>query len=146
MFVPKSLLFQTSAIKKKAGEFCCAIGCKNKPNSKKAGMCNTHYNRHRRIVDPVYSRYLNFKHNALRRHKDFSITLDQFRKFCEDTGYIITKGRRGYNCTVDRIDNRFGYHIWNIGIKNNLANIRKYHGVDKHLTELPADHEDYSPF
>jgi len=146
MFVPKNLLFKMSDIKKSKGEFCCAIACSNKPHPKKAGLCNTHYNRKRRIVDPVYNRYSNFKSKAKQRSKDFTITLPEFRQFCIDNDYIITKGMRGRRCTVDRLDNRFGYHIWNIGIKSNLANIRKYHGVDKHITELPADHEDYSPF
>lgn len=61
-------------------------------------------------------------------------------------GYIIKKGMRGRNCTIDRLDNRYGYHIWNIQLITNMANVRKYHVVDKHLTELPESHEDFVPF
>jgi len=146
MFVPKTLLFKISDIKKKKGDLCCAIACSNKPNPKKGGLCDTHYSRHRRILDPVYDRYRNFKSKAKQRCKDFTITLVEFRQFCTDNDYIVSKGMRGRRCTIDRLDNRFGYHIWNIGIKTALANTLKYHDVDKHLTELPADHEDYSPF
>lgn len=148
MFIPKHILFKVSEAKKQQGVFCCAFHCTNKPNAKKRGLCHKHYAIHRRIVDPVYDRYVNFKGNATseRRNKDFSITLQEFRDFCQRTGYIIKKGMRGRNCTIDRLDNRYGYHIWNIGIKSAQANTAKYHNIDKHMTELPSEHEDYLPF
>ena len=143
MFVPKALKFVVSAIKKQQGIHCCAYGCKNKPNERKRGLCHKHYHIHRRIIDPVYDRFVNFRGNAKKRRNgvgiEFTITLQEFRDFCERTGYIVKKGMRGKNCTVDRIKNEFGYHIWNIQLINNEANIRKYHDVDKH-------HEDYTPF
>jgi hypothetical protein len=146
MFVPKHILFQISETKKKEGFYCCAYGCKNKPNPKKRGLCHKHYSRYRRICDPVYDRFVNFKNNALRRSKSFTITLEQFRNFCQETGYIITKGMRGRKCTIDRIRNYEGYHIDNIQILTMNKNIEKYHGVDKHYTELPDNHENFLPF
>jgi len=139
MFVPKALKFVVSAIKKEQGIHCCAYGCKSKPNERKRGLCHKHYHIHRRIVDPVYDRFFNFRGNAKKRNKEFTITLQEFRDFCERTGYIVKKGMRGRNCTVDRIWNNKGYHIDNIQLITNEANIRKYHDVDKH-------HEDYTPF
>ena len=135
MFVPKKILFQISQNKKNDGVYCCAISCRNKPCAKKAGLCHKHYHRHRRIIDPVYDRYANFKQKALSRKKEFTITLIEFRKFCEETGYIITKGMRGYRYTIDRINNNYGYHIWNIQLLSLISNIEKYHEVDKLLTE-----------
>lgn len=146
MFVPKHINFKISEPKKIEGIFCCAYGCKNKPNYKKLNMCHKHYARHRRMIDPIYDRYANFKNNALKRSKEFTITLEEFRKFCNDTGYIIKKGMRGRNCTIDRINNNEGYHIWNIQILSMNKNIEKYHGVDKHFTELPPEHENHLPF
>jgi len=145
-FTPKHLEFKISEAKKKAGIQCCAYGCKNKPCAKKKGMCHKHYNRYSRIKDPVYDRYKNFKHNALRRHKSFVITLQEFRDWCKKTGYILQKGKRGRNCTIDRIRNWEGYYIGNIQIKSNEANVRKYHDHDKHFTELPEEDPDYLPF
>lgn len=145
-FTPKHLHFHVSETKKSEGRFCCAYACRKKPCDRKRGLCHMHYQRHRRIVDPVYDRYFNFRNNALRRHKGFTITLQEFRDFCHREGYIICKGKRGRNCTIDRIENQHGYHIWNIQIKSNLANIKKYHGVDKHITELPTTDCDYVPF
>lgn len=146
MFTPKHLEFKISEAKKLLGIFCCAYGCKKDACNRKRGLCHKHYHIWRRIIDPVYDRYVNFKRNALKRNKDFTITIEEFRGFCLETGYIIKKGMRGRNCTVDRRDNRYGYHIWNIQLKTNKANIAKYHNEDKHMTELPSDHEDYLPF
>lgn len=149
MFVPKNLNFCVSSAKKEAGIFCCALRCHNKPNSRKRGLCHKHYATHRRIVDPVYDRYFNFKNNALSRPltniigPKFTITLEQFRNFCNETGYIIKRGYRGKNCTVDRKKNKYGYHIWNIQLITNMANIRKYHDHDKHQ---PITEDDECPF
>lgn len=128
-------MFSISEPKKQQGIYCCAYGCKNNPCSKKQGLCHKHYKRLRAQADPVYTRYANFKNNALRRGKEFTITLGQFREFCNETGYIITKGRRGRACSIDRIDNRQGYHIWNIQLLSMADNLQKYHEVDKLLTE-----------
>lgn len=132
-FAPKHLHFCVSEAKKKTGIFCAAYGCKNKPCAKKRGLCHKHYHRHRRIIDPVYNRYTDFRKHALERKKEFTITLDQFRQWCAKEGYL-QKGRRGKAATVDRIDNTKGYHIWNIQLLTNRANIMKYHNHDKHDT------------
>lgn len=149
MFVPKSILFKRSEAKKRLGIFCCAYHCRNKPAKKKGGLCHKHYHIHRRIIDPIYNRYANFKINALRRKKEFTITLEQFRTWCKENGYL-EKGNRGFKCTIDRINNNEGYHIWNIQTKTMIANIKKYHESDKHLTNetesLTPEHEDYVPF
>ena len=146
MFTPKKLEFKISEAKKIEGRYCCAYHCKSKPCARKRGLCHKHYHIHRRIIDPVYDRYVNFRGNAKKRCKDFTITLEQFRDWCNEKGYIIKRGYRGKNCTVDRIRNWEGYHIGNIQLITNMANIRKYHDHDKHVTELPKDHEDYIPF
>lgn len=146
MFVPKHINFKISDIKKLEGQYCCAYGRKSKPNKKKRGLCHKHYSRYRRIIDPVYDRYTNFKNNAFKRKKTFEITLDEFRNFCKETGYIIKKGMRGRNCSIDRIKNNEGYYIGNIQILTMNQNRQKYDDVDKHYTELPTNHENYIPF
>ncbi len=130
-FSPKKLIFAISEAKKQKGEHCCAHSCKNKPNARKRGLCHKHYAILRRISDPVYDRYFNFRGNAKRRGKEFSITLLEFRNFCEETGYIVAKGMRGSRCSIDRIDNAKGYHIDNIQILSMRKNLEKYHNSDK---------------
>lgn len=114
-----------SESKRKAGRYCCAYACKEKPVLKKGGLCHKHYRRKRREEDPVGVRYNGFKNKAKARGKEFTITLKEFRDFCQRTGYIITKGRRGQNATVDRRCNAHGYHIWNIHLMSNAENARK---------------------
>lgn len=128
----KDFGFKISEKKKKEGRYCCAIACKNAPEYKKGGLCHKHYRRKRRKLDPVAVRYNDFKFNALRRGKDFDFSLSEFRKFCDDTGYIIQKGRRGLAATVDRIRNYEGYNPNNVQLLTITANINKYHEQDKH--------------
>lgn len=144
-FTPKHLQFKISEAKRIEGKFCCACRCKSKPNDKKKGMCHKHYAIHRRILDPVYDRYVNFRGNALRRGKGFFITLEEFRDWCNEKGYIVKKGMRGRNCTIDRVKNWLPYTIDNIQIKTALANTAKYYNEDR-FAELPDTHEDYTPF
>lgn len=113
-----------SPVKKAAGRYCCAYACRNEPIEKKDGLCHKHYARKRREEDPIGVRFNQFKGNARKRGKAFSITIEEFRGFCEETGYL-TKGRRGQNATIDRRDNDFGYHLWNIQILTNRQNASK---------------------
>lgn len=107
-------MFHESPDKKAKCVYCCAYGCRNQPIVKKGGLCHKHYMRKRREIDPAGVRYSNFKSNARRRKKEFTITLEEFRAFCDKTGYIVKKGMRGMNATIDRINNSKGYHIDNI--------------------------------
>ncbi len=118
-------MFCISEDKKKQGRFCCAYACTNKPVKKKGGLCHKHYARKRREEDPIGTRYNQFKGNAKKRHKDFTITLEQFRQFCKDTGYLIVKGRRGQHATIDRIDNSKDYHVDNIQLLTLSQNASK---------------------
>lgn len=104
--------------KKKAGRYCAAHGCLNEPVKKKGGLCHKHYKRQMKTKDAVAVRYNNFKTNAKRRGVEF-------RAFCKRTGYIITKGKRGQNATIDRRCNLHGYYIWNIQLLTNRQNASK---------------------
>lgn len=118
-------MFCISEAKKQAGLYCCAYNCTNEPIKKKGGLCHKHYARKRREEDPIYSRYNQFKCRAKQRNKSFSITLEQFKDFCKRTGYLVDKGKRGQNATIDRIKNKYGYHIWNIQLLTNRQNASK---------------------
>lgn len=118
-------MFLISETKKQKGLYCCAYHCTNEPIKKKGGLCHKHFARKRREEDPVGTRYNQFKINAKKRNKEFGITLKQFREFCEQTGYIIEKGKRGQKATIDRIINEIGYYIWNIQLLTNRQNASK---------------------
>ena len=126
-------MFEISLIKKKEGRFCCAYGCSNNPVKKLGGLCSKHYRRKRRIIDPVYCRYNGFKGNAKKRNIDFFVKLKEFRFWCDFTGYIVTKGKRGQNATIDRRCNAHGYHIWNMQLLTNKRNASKGNGFSGHI-------------
>ena len=126
-----------SESKKKEGRFCCAYSCQSKPNPKKGGLCDKHFARKRRKLDPVAVRYNNFKGNAKKRGIGFFVALPEFRKFCIDNKYITVKGRRGQNATIDRRCNAHGYYIWNMQILSNRANASKGPGFSGDSFECP---------
>lgn len=144
-YVPKYLHFTTTPAKRKTG-VCIARCCRNNQGNKTGGLCAKHYRRHRLIVDPLGIRYQQIKDDAKRRRKIFTMSLEWFRKWCVESGYMMKRGCSGKLATIDCIVNKLGYAEGNLQIKSHLANIIKYHGVDKHLTELPPEHEDYVPF
>jgi len=110
--------------KKLAGVYCCAYACTNDPIAKKGGLCHKHYARTRRKNNPIESRYNQFKNNAKRRGKDFTVTFEEFKNFCTKNNYL-TPGRRGQNATIDRRCNVHGYHIWNMQILSLTQNCQK---------------------
>lgn len=118
--------------KKNKGVFCCAYHCNNKPVKRLGGLCYKHYRRKRKELDPVGERYQQMKSKAKQRGKDFYITLSEFRKFCEDTGYILKKGFRGKAASVDRKINSKGYSIDNIELLTLRQNINKYFTQDRY--------------
>ena len=64
--------------------------------------------------------------NAKRRGKEFNLTLDEFKEFCKETGYMERKGKNGSSLSIDRIIPSKGYSIDNIRVMSLSGNtIRK---------------------
>ena len=80
--------------------------------------------------NPVHYAYLTLKANAKRRHKDFDLTLDQFKQFCYRYKYIGKKGRSKDGYGVDRVDETKGYTLGNMRILKNGNNVKKYKAYD----------------
>jgi len=79
-----------------------------------SGLCSMHYTRKWRIDHPLQSTFSINKANAKRRGKDWSLTIEQFRYFCQDSSYLLEKGKTRLSASIDRIENNLGYHIGNI--------------------------------
>ena len=122
-------MFKISLTKKAEGKYCCAYGCRGKPIKKKGGLCHKHYARKRRILAPIETRYFQAKSKAKQRNIDFTITLNQFIWFCNKTGYLIDKYKRGLNASIDRRCSYQGYHIWNIQLLTMIQNRKKSNKV-----------------
>jgi hypothetical protein len=63
--------------------------------------------------------------NAKRRGKVFTLTLEEFEKFCQETDYIAKKGVKKKSLTIDRERNEEGYTVDNIRALPNDENARK---------------------
>jgi len=67
------------------------------------------------------------RNNARRRNKLFTLTLDQFRDFCNRTGYLDKKGKNGYDMSIDRKISSKGYTADNIQVLSLSDNTKKEH-------------------
>jgi hypothetical protein len=116
-------LFKVDPKKPKPG--LCAVRFCRKTKAKKDSLCPCCRKRRQKITDPVRYTFNALKNNAKRRGKEFSISLEYFKGFCIETGYIESKGRRFDSMTIDRIDSRRGYVEGNIRVLSNSANASK---------------------
>ena len=107
--------------------------------------------RHRKN-NPFKYAFWDLKFNAKRRGIPFSITLDQFKVFCEKFEYM-TKGGRTKQCySIDRDKVDVGYEIGNLKMIPVSANSRKRwleyvqypdgKGTIKWRTYTPSDFSD----
>lgn len=78
-----------------------------------------------RAAYPIVAAYQNLRNNAKRRGKEFTITMDQFKKFCRKTKYLQGRGRAADCYSIDRIDNNKGYTVENIRVLTVAENSSK---------------------
>ncbi|MGL4567323.1 MAG: hypothetical protein ACRCU6_02200 [Fusobacteriaceae bacterium] len=111
-------------------KLCCAYRCKSE-KSKKDRFCSKHRKRYTKEIDPAQYYYWNLKSNAKRRKKDFNLTLEEFRIFCNKTGYLDKRGKTKNSYSIDRINPKKGYSLDNIQMLKLGENVSKYHREDK---------------
>lgn len=112
--------------KNKKDGICPAYRRKNKIAPKKR-FCHRHHAQHQKETNPVGYFYSHLKQNAKRRGKEFKLTLEEFKQFCEETNYIELKGKTAKSASIDRIDPTKGYEIGNIQILSLSDNSKKMH-------------------
>ena len=114
---------------------------------KAKGKCQTHYCKNNSVKGrnychkcrmrkykekhPLAYLFNTLKGNAKRRKKEFSLTLEQFKKFCEDFGYMEGKGKNAFSMSIDRIRSEEGYNINNIQILSLSDNTKKQRELEK---------------
>lgn len=115
---------------RKAKKGICAIPRCGNNRPKFDCVCPKHRKRIDKVTDPVRYTYNYFKSNAKRRKKDFTITLEYFRQFCKESGYMEGKGRTPDALTIDRVKNHLGYIPGNLQILSHSKNSAKGAGDD----------------
>lgn len=103
---------------------CATESCFNEA-AKDRTVCLTCRDKVWRLRHPVEYVYKNLKHNAKRRGKVFTITLEDFREFISDTDYMTRRGRKRRDLTIDRVINELGYEKGNLKIITKSRNSRK---------------------
>lgn len=78
--------------------------------------------RMQKITQPESYSLKILRQNAKMRKIPFTLTLEEFKKFCKETDYIERRGKKPGCLTVDRIDWNKGYHIWNIRVLEFMEN------------------------
>ena len=101
------------------------------PGRKKCYRCRSRAYKER---NPDMYTFNALRNNAKRRGKDFTLTFDEFRGFCNDTGYMEGKGKNADSLSIDRSKNHIGYTKENIRILTLSQNSSK------------RNNEDYCPF
>lgn len=114
---------------------CSRLYCTNK-KYRSGNLCSKHRKRKYRQENKLKAAYQNLRTNAKRRGKEFSITLEEFEKFCIKTEYIKRKGRSKDSYSIDRINDEKGYTIDNITILSISKNIKKELRKRKFLKEI----------
>jgi hypothetical protein len=74
----------------------------------------------------TYTYVLNMlRHSARKRKLPFTLTLDQFKEWCLQTGYLERRGTEPTDLTIDRIDWNDGYHVHNIRVITHEENCKQ---------------------
>lgn len=100
---------------KRSKGLCVAFRCSN-TNVGSDKFCSKHRKRQQKKNNLVAYTFNLLKSNAKRRGKFFDLTLDQFKTFCKETGYLVLKGKKCESASIDRIDHSLGYSIDNLQV------------------------------
>lgn len=106
---------------KKYNNKCITKWCRN-DRRKGARTCHKCHARRYKENHPLRYYYNITKQSAKQRGKDWSLTLQQYEEFCVKTGYHDHRGRKTNSMTIDRIDPKQGYHVWNIRCLSHAEN------------------------
>lgn len=100
---------------------CLTKYCRNEsaPGRRFCYKCKS---RREKINNPEFYYFNHLRGNAKRRGKEFNLTLNEFKQFCNETGYLEKKGKDKNSMTIDRIDSKKGYSINNIRILSHYEN------------------------
>lgn len=115
---------------KKAKGLCVAYRCGNK-HTPKNRFCSKHNHRYQKYKNPYKYTFHQKRSRAKERGIEWNLTLDEFIEFCNETGYMDTKGKTKTSASIDRIDPNKGYEIGNIQILSLSDNTKKMHEDNK---------------
>lgn len=111
---------------------CKTKYCRNQA-AKHRSICHACKSKKYKQSHPIEYAFNTLRLNARRRNKSFSLSIDDFRKFCYETDLLIKRGRKATSYHIDRIKNELGYEISNIQPLTCSENVKKEHNRRKLL-------------
>lgn len=116
---------------------CQTPYCKNKA-AKHKRYCHKCRQRKYRAANPLVAAFHNLKGHAKARGKEFLFTVEQFEKFCLETGYL-SKRLAGIDVTIDRVLEQGPYSYNNCQVLINGDNVSKYHNEQRTIEKAEQE-------
>lgn len=137
--------------KRKQKRILCATATCTKKAAPSRTICEKCKCKNYRRKYPLRAIYRNLKNNAKRRHKEFTITYEEFERVAKAEELLRNRGRASQSLSFDRTDVTKGYVSGNVSLMTIGANSRKWHAEDKPVIErvrrLHSDiNEEIYPF
>lgn len=121
---------------------CKEKGCKRQVRA--GGLdCNTCHGRKVHQANPLKAAYRTLRGHAKQRHKEFTITVEEFTVLCFKTGYVEGKGWCKDALTIDRIDPQKGYSLDNMRVVTRSVNSKLERGsfTEEDMVYFPNNEE-----
>lgn len=116
---------------------CASKNCRGiSTKSGKSPYCSKCRSRRWAKKFPLHYMFKALRNHAKERRKDFSLTRAEFVSFAIKTDYARLHGRRSLSLSIDRRDNKQGYHAHNIQALTVRDNCRKQF-VDFYANQTP---------
>lgn len=128
IYVTGQLLLQ-----KRHQRICIVSRCM-KSKIASSSLCPKHKRARQKMQNPYRYWYDVLRQNARARKIFFDLDFEYWKDWCDETGYLIIKGKGAEYGTVDRIRPELGYVKGNLQILTCRANSKKV-WVDKMLRE-----------
>lgn len=116
----------------KQAERCTHPHCRNKRyqqvrNGKvlTSKLCSKHRSQRWRANNPYSDLLIKLRNRARKLDVPCTLTVEELKKFCEDTRYLELRGTSSEGLHIDRIRNEEGYCIHNLQVLTNAQNVRK---------------------
>lgn len=122
-------MFKRRVERKNKRGLCATRRCQNLRRKDRV-TCHTCDTRKRRASNPMRNAFRSNKTHAKERGIEWTLTFEQFEEFALKYDYLGRKGQDRQCLTVDRVDNKKGYHFDNIQPLSREANTRKMRKYD----------------
>ena len=118
-------------------KYCRKTKAKN-GDGRYQSICSRHKSRQLKERHPETYVLNQIRGRARKKGIPFSLTIEEFRQFCKETGCLKNRGKEPHCDTIDRINHDDGYHIWNIQVKEFMENSTNGHTVPGQATKQNA--------